>query len=157
MDNERLKEILTEMRFTQGMSDSTLKHLAEIAEAETVPAGTMLFREGSQNGDLFLIQEGKVALTINVPGKGQATVLTVGPGEFVGWSGLIGDEKMTATAMAIEDTDVVRASSRKLNELCKADHEFCHYLMRGLAQALSKRLVATRLQLLDLFSEERPS
>ena len=157
MDTEKLKEILAEMRFTQGMSDATLHHLAEIAQPETVRAGTVLFREGSQNGDLFLIRNGKVALEINVPGKGQVTVLTVGPGEFVGWSGLIGDEKMTATALVLEDTEVLRASSRQLNELCGTHHEFCHYLMRGLVQCSSQRLVATRLQLLDLFADEQPS
>jgi CRP-like cAMP-binding protein len=157
MDNQRLQEILTEMRFTQGMSAATLQRLAEIAEPETVRAGTVLFREGSQNGDLFLIRNGKVALKINVPGKGQATVLTAGPGEFIGWSGLIGDAKMTATAVALEETEVFRVSSKKLNDLCGTNHEFCHSLMRGLAQALSQRLVATRLQLLDLFTEERPS
>lgn len=155
MDNRQLEEILTEMRFTDGMSPTTLQLLAEISESESVTAGTVLFREGSHNGDLFLIRKGKIALDINVPGRGKATILTVGPGEFVGWSGLIGDTKMTATATAVEDSEVLRASSKKLNTVCDQDHEFCHYLMRSLAQALSERLVATRLQMLDLFANEK--
>lgn len=155
MDNKQLEEILTEMRFTDGMSPTTLQLLAEIAEPESVKAGTVLFREGSHNGDLFLIREGKIAVDINVPGRGKATILTVGPGEFVGWSGLIGDTKMTATATAVEDSEVLRAPSKKLNNVCDQDHEFCHHLMRSLAQALSQRLAATRLQMLDLFANEK--
>jgi CRP-like cAMP-binding protein len=154
MDNEQLKTILTEMRFTEGMSSTTMQHLARIAELELIKAGTVLFREGSQNGDLYLIREGKIALEINVPGRGKSTILTVGPGEFVGWLGLVDDTKMMETAVAVEDTEVLRASGKELNSICDEDHEFCHHLLRSLAQALSERLVATRLQMLDLFAEE---
>lgn len=140
MESDQLKSILTDMRFTTGMSPATLQYLAKIAVLETIKAGTVLFREGSQNGDFFLIHCGKIALEINVPGRGKASILTVGPGEFVGWSGILGDTKMTATAVAVEDTEVLRVPSREINLACDEDHEFCHHLMRGLATALSERL-----------------
>ncbi len=155
MENEQLHLILTEMRFTNGMSPKTLEHLAEIVELELVKQGTVLFREGSQNGDLFLIRDGKIALEINVPGRGKTMILTVGPGEFVGWSGMIGDTIMTATAIAVEDTEVLRASRESLAAICEEDHEFGHFLMRSLARALAERLVATRLQMMDLFADKK--
>ena len=42
-------------------------------------------------------------------------------------------------------------------QLCAANHEFGFHLMQRLASSLSKRLVATRLQLLDLFAETPPT
>ena len=40
----------------------------------------------------------------------------------------------------------------RLLSLCEQDAEFGQHVMRWMAQSLSNRLVATRLQLLDLFA-----
>jgi CRP-like cAMP-binding protein len=152
MEKVDLQEILSELHFTEGMSPATMQQLAEIADVIEVPEGTMLFREGDKPADLFLVRSGKVAIEVNVPRRGPTTLLTLGPGEFVGWSGFIGENRMTASAKALEDSQIVRAPAEKLKELSKIDNEFGNHFYRSIALALSRRLVATRLQLLDLFA-----
>jgi CRP-like cAMP-binding protein len=64
---------------------------------------------------------------------------------------------MTASAVVVDDTEVIVAPTDKLRELSETNREFGFHLMRQMAGALSKRLIATRLQLLDLFADAPPT
>ncbi|MBC8351135.1 MAG: Crp/Fnr family transcriptional regulator [Planctomycetes bacterium] len=153
MEADQLRFILQELRFSAVLPVEGLGRLAEESTVRRVAAGEVVFRDGSTNNNLYLIRSGRLALEMNVPGRGAVRILTLGAGEMVGWSALLGQGKMTAGAIAIEDSDVVVASADRLRELCEADRDFGFLLMRQMADALSKRLVATRLQLLDLFAD----
>jgi CRP-like cAMP-binding protein len=157
MDVSALREVFQELRFTAEMHESVLDRLAPAAEIRNYPARAVIFREGARNGDFFLVRQGRVALQMNVPGRGQVTILTVGPGEMLAWSALISEGQMTATAMAMDGVQLVVASGAELRELCEKDHEFGYHLMRRMSKALAQRLLATRLQLLDTFSDTSPT
>jgi CRP-like cAMP-binding protein len=64
---------------------------------------------------------------------------------------------MTCTAVTLDNVEAVVVTGAKLLELCEQDHEFGYHLMRRMATALSRRLLATRLQLLDLFADTPPA
>jgi CRP-like cAMP-binding protein len=63
---------------------------------------------------------------------------------------------MTATAVAANDVQLLSAPGKELRELCDREHEVGFCLYRALASALARRLLATRLQMLDVFSRESP-
>ena len=86
-----------------------------------------------------------------MPTRGGVRILSVGPGDMIAWSALLGDGRMTASAVAIEDTEVVAIPAADALALSETHPEFGYYLMQRVANALANRLVATRLQLLDLF------
>jgi hypothetical protein len=65
---------------------------------------------------------------------------------------LLGGGVMTVSASALEDTRAIAASGTELLELCRTNRELGFELMQRMAGALAQRLVATRLQLLDLFA-----
>lgn len=153
MDGRQLKFILEELLFSAPLPPEVLDQLAAESTLQRIAAGAVLFREGSKPDNLYLVRSGRIALDMNVPGRGAVRILTVGPGEMVGWSALLDRGKMTASALAIEDTEVVVTPAGKLRELSESNHDFGFHLMRQMAGALSKRLIVTRLQLLDLFSD----
>ncbi|MBC7965000.1 MAG: cyclic nucleotide-binding domain-containing protein [Fuerstia sp.] len=150
-------KLLSATRFAEGMSPDHLQCLCRAARLLKLSAGAKLFQEGSIEDEVFVISSGHIRLSMNVPGRGEVPFLTTGPGELVGWSGLIGDGRMTATATAIEDTILIAMSGKKLQELCDSEKELGYVLLQRVAQVLSKRLLSTRLQLLDLYSAERTS
>ena len=157
MDTDRLKELLSELQFAASLPPKALEQLAVTSQVRDFAAGSVLFKEGSESHDLYLIAAGQVALDMNVPGRGSVRILTLGAGDMVGWSAVLAEGRMTATALAVTQTRAVVASGEKLLELCESDHEVGYQLMRRMATALSRRLVATRLQLLDLFSDDPPN
>jgi CRP-like cAMP-binding protein len=75
---------------------------------------------------------------------------------MVAWSALLGGGRMTTSAIAVENTQVLSLPAADVTALCESNHAFGYYLMRRMSQALADRLIATRLQLLDLFSESAP-
>lgn len=63
---------------------------------------------------------------------------------------------MTTSAIALQDTRLIAISGDEAIAICESDPTFGYNLMRQVAAALANRLVATRLQLLDLFAETAP-
>ncbi len=154
MDESGLRKLLKELHFSSVLPEDVLQKFAEMAAPLEMQAGEVVFREGDVHDFLYLVAEGKIALDMFIPGRGKVRLLTVGPGEFVGWSGFLQQTAMTATATAVDDLQLVAAPAVKLNELCNANPTFGLHLTKRVAQALSRRLVATRLQLLDVFSTQ---
>jgi CRP-like cAMP-binding protein len=152
MESIPLRQNLSEFRFAAGLPPASLDRLADIGEFRDFKAGTLLFREGSENGEYYLLVAGHVALEMFVPGRGQVRILTLGPGDLLAWSALIGG-RMTTRALSLASTRLIAVSADRLEKLCRQDYEFGYHWMRAVAVALSQRLLATRLQLLDLFGD----
>ena len=151
MDQTQLRQTLRELHFSAPLSDATAEKLATLVTSCDFPAGAVLFQEGAVNPQLYLIVAGEIGLEMCVPARGCTRILTLGPGDLLAWSSLLGEGRMTATAVALSPAKLLAASAPDVGALCLADREFGFELMRGMALALSKRLIATRLQLLDLY------
>ena len=151
MDQQQLQQSLRELHFSAHLSDATAQKLAALLTPRDFAAGAVLFDEGTVSPWLYVIVAGEIALEMCVPARGCTRILTLGPGDLLAWSSLLGDGRMTATAIATSPARLLAASATDLKALCDADHEFGFELMRGMAQALARRLTATRLQLLDLY------
>jgi CRP-like cAMP-binding protein len=146
-------DLLKTVRLLQAIPERLLAKLVPMATVERAAANRVLFTEGTLCDRIYFVVDGLVALDMHVPRRDPTRILTVGPGEVLAWSALLSDQRMTASATVLEDTRLVALAAQPLRQLCDADHEIGFVLMRAIALALSQRLLATRLQLLDLFSE----
>lgn len=136
----------------QHLSPANLAKLAELGRWLQLDAGTYLFREGEHNRDVFFLLEGRVDLSMTVPGRGACRILTLGPGELIAWSAVLRDGTMSCSARCMDDVKLIAISGTDLDAMMEADCRFGYEFMRMMATALTKRLIATRLQLLDLFA-----
>jgi CRP-like cAMP-binding protein len=141
--------------FGSGLSLHARSRLAECASLQVVPSGTTLMREGEETSLLAIVVRGRVALRMHVPERGTTTILTVEPGDVVGWSALVPPHRSTSTAVTLEDTSLLVFESRRLRALLEADTDLAATLYPRLLEALGRRLSATRHQLLDLYAQER--
>jgi CRP-like cAMP-binding protein len=153
IDKRPLRQVLDELGFAADLPEAVLDELATAAALIDYPAGATIFHEGNENHFLYFVHTGHVGLDMHVPGRGRVRILTLGPGEMLAWSALVGDGRMTVSAIAIDDTQVVAAAAQKLSDICRNNHQVGYELMARMAQALAQRLTATRLQLLDLFAD----
>jgi CRP/FNR family cyclic AMP-dependent transcriptional regulator len=151
MDPPELRLMLSELGIGAKLSDTTAGKLASLLSQREFAAGKIIFEEGADNPWLYFILSGEVGLEMCVPARGCTRILTLGPGDLLAWSALLGEGRMTATAIALSPTRVLAASGQEVRSLCDSDSVFGYEFMREMAAALSKRLVATRLQLLDLY------
>lgn len=149
--------LLKTLPFLAELSDGDLAKIAAIARSCKFETGTVLFQEGAVCDELYLITSGSVALDMHVPRRGQIRILTLGPGDILAWSAILGDQRMTTMATVVDDVAAISLPGGKLRALCNDDHDVGYAVMQRIAVAISRRLLATRLQLLDLYSETQPA
>jgi CRP-like cAMP-binding protein len=106
-----------------------------------------LFREQQQSSFIYLVLSGTVGLEIELSPQKVVPVQTVGPGEILGWSPMLGLGPMTATARTAERCRLAALPVDRLMDLCEQNPRFGLALMRQLAIALAERLRTTRLRL----------
>jgi len=150
-----LDELRT-LELTAAWPHAVLERLVSLATIQQARAGTALFREGQTADWIAVLASGTVVLEMSVPARGGVRLLTLARGDLLGWSAVLGGGAVTATAIAQSDVRLVRFEGEELAALCDRDHEVGFHVMRRLAWALSRRLTATRLQLLDLYSPVAP-
>lgn len=139
-----------------GLDEAQLQKLADIAQCVEFPEHKLIFREGDAATDVFFVTSGSVALEICARGRGCRRILTVGEGELLGWSPVLEQQRLSATARAQTATQAIQMNGRQILTICEHDPRFGYEFMKRAALALAKRLSATRLQLLDVYGEEMP-
>ena len=103
----RIDAALASGWFGAGLPETTRTRLVELAELTSMPAGAIALREGSPVDSLGVVVDGRLAIRLAVPGRGAVTVLTVEPGDCIGWSALVPPFRATSTVVAIEPTTLV--------------------------------------------------
>ncbi|HEX9259846.1 MAG TPA: cyclic nucleotide-binding domain-containing protein [Acidimicrobiales bacterium] len=134
-----------------GLTQEQLDEVAACARTESVPAGTVLFREGRQADRFYLVASGTVALSLHVPQRGFVLVDTVHGGELVGWSWLFAPYVWHFDGRVLEDAELVVVDGPALRTRCEADPALGYALMQRFAEVIHRRLQHTRLRLLDVY------
>jgi CRP-like cAMP-binding protein len=156
MTEPTLLETLRQIRFLEGVTAEQLHQVASVAHLEEYHPGALIFREGERLARIFLVADGSVSLEICAPGQGCRRIQTIGPGELLGWSPVLSQGPMTATARAIVPARLAVLDAAQVVALCQHDPAFCLTFLWRTAEALASRLNATRLQLLDVYRSELP-
>jgi CRP/FNR family transcriptional regulator, cyclic AMP receptor protein len=126
---------------------SGISHLCQ------VEPGDILFREGDKEGYLYIVLEGRIAIEISVPARGRVVISTAEPMDVLGWSSVTPVVRQrTAGARAVFPSRLVCLESASLRRLCDENHDLGYIVMRRLANVIAARLLTTRLQLLDMFT-----
>jgi CRP/FNR family cyclic AMP-dependent transcriptional regulator len=152
-----VSEIDRQTQFLRGIPVQFHSSILELAQVRTYSPGSDVFTEGSLHSDFHLVMQGHIRLDMTIPKRGRVPLLTVGPGDTLAWSALLSDGTMTTSAIALESVQTAAFAGKELQQLCERQPEVGYYVMKQLAGSLSRRLLATRLQLLDLFAGHEPS
>jgi CRP/FNR family cyclic AMP-dependent transcriptional regulator len=100
---------------------------------DTIPfkAGSIIFREGDEARELFVIKSGHVRIQI-----GNRTITELGVDSIFGEMALIDSEPRSATAIALTDAELVPVSEKQFLFLVSQTPYFALKVMRVLAQRL---------------------
>lgn len=148
---EGLERILKEHPFFAGLNEEFCQLICGCAKNARFEAGQYLFHEGEPANEFYLLREGRVALQLRDPGRGEVTFQTLGPGEIVGVSWLIPPYRWTYDAKALETVRAIAMNAFCLRQKCEADHDLGYDMMKRFMPVLIERLQATRLQILDVY------
>lgn len=138
--------------FLARFSPKVQEKLLSLAETFHFKAGQDVFREGDASLYFYLVKSGLVAVELHIPSKGRRTIFTTGPGGVFNWSAVVEPRVATASVRAVQDTEALGLKGGALMDLCREDTGFGFELYRAVTEVIAARLIATRLQLLDVFS-----
>jgi CRP/FNR family cyclic AMP-dependent transcriptional regulator len=100
-------------------------------DAQFFKAGSVIFREGDEAHELFVIKSGEVRIQI-----GNRTVSILSADHIFGEMALIDSEPRSATAIAVTDVELVAVSEKQFLFLVSQTPFFALKVMRILAQRL---------------------
>lgn len=153
--HDDLRERLAAHRFLHGLDEAHVVAIAACAREERFVAGERLLAEGDVADRTFLVEQGQVALEVHAPGRGSLLVATAGAGDVVGWSWINAPSRWHMDARATEACRVLVLEGPRLVDRCEADPALGWALAKRFLAVAQRRLVAMRLQTLDLYGGAR--
>jgi CRP-like cAMP-binding protein len=100
-------------------------------DVRSFKAGSIIFREGDEAHELFVVKSGEVRIQI-----GNRTVSELSADSIFGEMALIDSEPRSATAIAVTDVELIPVSEKQFLFLVSQTPYFALKVMRVLAQRL---------------------
>ena len=136
---ERLRKI----NLFDGVPREALEAIASITDEQSAPAGTLLFAHGDVGDRLFLIVEGKIRISRDIPGMGEEALAVLGPGDVFGELCLFDDAPRSADARVHERCRFLSLSRDRFAELLLLRTDIAYDVLWNAVRILSKRLRET--------------
>jgi CRP/FNR family transcriptional regulator, cyclic AMP receptor protein len=143
-------EILRRYRYLSGISEQTLKQVAMISDEKSFRKGDVLFREGQDATELYIMVEGEVEVRYELASGEHSTVDTLVAGDLMVWSSLVEPHRTHSMGVARTNVKLVAINAVKLRAMMDADPLLGYRFMNGVATEVSHRLIGARLQLAAL-------
>jgi CRP/FNR family transcriptional regulator, cyclic AMP receptor protein len=147
---QTVEPVLRRHEFFAGLDPEYLALIAGCARNVVFGDGAFLFRERDPADTFYLLRGGAVALEIAAPGR-VITVQTLGAGDVAGFSWLLGPHRWEFDGRAVGRVHAIEMDGRCLRAKCDADPRLGYDLMQRFARLATRRLQATRLQILDVY------
>jgi CRP/FNR family cyclic AMP-dependent transcriptional regulator len=132
-------ELLQGMPIFGAISDDTLKFLLERAKEVNVTKDAYFFREDDQGSSMFVLEDGRVAVTKSWVGQSQ-DLAYLNKGDCFGEMALIEMGARSASVQAVEDCTALELSIDILHELYQHDLEQFTIIQMNMSREVSRRL-----------------
>lgn len=143
---------LTALEFFADLPADTVRTLAAVSRRRTLADGEVLVEQGGNWQAVHWLIGGRIALRMEHAGR-QVLVMTLGPGELLGWTALREEPLALTAARAIGPTELVAVPIDALLDLLTGGGPASRLALQRLIGLAAHHLDATRVQLLRLGSE----
>jgi len=135
-----------------GLETAHLEKFSVLCRGGSYKQGMMIFNEGDEAAELYILTDGRVALEMEVrPVPNRPAIPTalevVIKGESFGWSALVEPYVYTLSARCMTNCTVLAIKGDMLRKAMADDPVLGYEVMGKLTQLISLRLTHTRLRL----------
>jgi CRP/FNR family cyclic AMP-dependent transcriptional regulator len=100
-------QLLNSVAIFQPLDDEERAAVVALMRPETISAGTTIFREQDPGGTLYVIRDGQVELSVIGEDRRKLVIDVLLPGEFFGEVSLLDGGVRSATAVAVDQVEVL--------------------------------------------------
>lgn len=154
MSSERVEQ-LTRIDLFSGLKPAAIELIAKVAVEESHAAGTKIFQHGDAGDKLYLILEGKVRISREVPGMGEEALAILGPGQIFGEMALLDESARSADARVHERCRVLAIPKDGFDDLLFLHKDLAYEVLWNVVRLLTARLRETNDKLTFLTLSSR--
>jgi CRP/FNR family transcriptional regulator, cyclic AMP receptor protein len=136
-------QLLRKIELFQNLDPVQLAHLASIAEERKIPKNQILFKEGDESTEFYVIQKGRVRISKVVSGFGEEALAILGEGTYFGEMEIAQPEPRAAQALAHEECILQVFKISDFHDLLSTDKELAVGILWSFVRTLSRRLKET--------------
>jgi len=147
---QRANELRT-MGLFRHFADDQLIALAKLLEVQPFSHDEVIFREGQEGRDLFIVRESTVHVTRQTA-IGNQVLSTFGFGSLFGEVSFLDRRERTATAAGVGSGSLYRIPAAALEEAIRRSSEFTVSLLWSFWQTLAEKIRSANAQMSEFFS-----
>lgn len=136
-------EELRSVRFFEGLKPAALELIANVAVEEHHTSGTRLFSHGDPGDRLYLILEGKVRISRELPGMGEEALAVLGHGQVFGEMALLDESPRSADAIVHERCRLLAIPKDAFDDLLFLHKDLAYEVLQSFVRLLTARLRET--------------
>jgi CRP-like cAMP-binding protein len=145
-------DVLRDSELFAGLDQARFARLAMLCRSVSFRRDDIVFRQGEEAGEVFIVQSGMVVLELPMPSSDEAPsqllpIETVIHGNCFGWSAVVEPYTYTLTARCQEATTALALKGTRLRDLMAEDPALGCEVTTSLARLVARRLTETRIRL----------
>ena len=125
------------------LEDNELERVAEICNEQQFKFGKTIFKEDEPGNRLFIIADGEVRISRNVPGSGEEALAVLKPGACFGEMAVIDRSSRSTDAIANTDCTLLTITRSDFEMLLDFDRDLGYKVLWSTVRLLSSRLRVT--------------
>jgi len=136
-------ELLRPQAIFAGLDEEELALVAEICREQRFISGEAVFREGEIGDRLYLIVDGEVRITRQIPGSGEEALAVLKPGSLFGEMAVLDHGPRSTDAIANRETLCLTILRSDFELLLQRNRDMAVAVLWAVVRLVSKRLRAT--------------
>ena len=150
---EEITPILNKISIFGGLSEKQLHTLFQLLEQVSYKTDEYVFKQGTDPSHIYVVISGTVKIIMEENGT-PLELITFSEGHNFGETAVIGIQPHSASALAIEDTELIILSRQALLSLHESDAELFGILILNIAREACRRIHNTDETLLHYFCKK---
>ena len=147
LDEESLPYFLKHLPIFTELSPRALAQLEDIVHLRSYKAQETIFEEGDPGSGMYMIRSGSVSIYTKDENDSEYELARLGPGDFFGETTLTAPAPRSASAKAIEASELVGLFRADIIELIERRPSISSSILLGLTRVVSERLQASSLEI----------
>ena len=145
-----IEDFLRSIDIFSELKDEELSILGRVMGEEIFDTGEVLFREQENGDELFLVAQGKISISVNLPDGGELEISEIGKGNFFGEMAIFEQAPRSATCTAKERSRLVSLRRDHFYELIRSHPRIATEIMYKMLNITTERLRNTNNFLSDM-------
>ncbi len=136
-------ELIKQAAVFADLTDDELGHIAEICQEQKFKSAQTIFKEGEPGNRLYIIAEGEVRISRNVPGSGEEALTVLKKGACFGEMSVFDRSERSTDAIANTSCTLLTISRSDFEIMLDFNRDMAYKILWSVVRLLSERLRIT--------------